>query len=96
MPCLLILVAYFFPRVVIALLALLTDYMSTAYHTLLWPLLGFFFLPYTTLGYAFVMHQNNGTVSGGYLVLVIFCVLLDLGVLGSGERERRRRATEQA
>jgi len=93
MPCLLILLAYFFPRVVIVVLALLTDYMSTAYNTLLWPLLGFFFLPYTTLAYAFAMHQNNGSVSGGYLVLVIIAVLLDLGVLGSGGREWRRRGT---
>ncbi len=51
MPCVLVLIAFFFPRVVIVLLALLTNYMGSAYHSLLWPVLGFFFMPCTTLAY---------------------------------------------
>ncbi|MGE3106917.1 MAG: hypothetical protein AB7G11_16830 [Phycisphaerales bacterium] len=93
MPCLLAVLAFFFPRVVLILLAIFTNYLSTAYQTVLWPVLGFFFLPYTTLGYAFAWHQSGGTVSGGYLVLVIVCVLIDLGVLGGGEGARRGRGT---
>lgn len=89
MPCLLALVAFFFPRVIIALLALFSNYLSTAYHTLLWPLLGFFFLPYTTLAYAWAMH--SGGAVGFNLVVVVVAVLVDLGVLGGGAKARRKR-----
>ena len=90
MPCLLALAAFFFPRVVIALLALFTHYLGAAYHSLLWPLLGFIFLPYTTLAYAWAMN-SNGSVSGIYLVVVVIAVLVDLGVTGGGARVQRTR-----
>jgi len=90
MPCLIVLIAFFFPRVVIAVLALLTNYMATAYQTLIWPLLGFFFLPYTTLAYAWAKN-SHGSVDGIYLIVVIIAVLVDLGVLGGGARARRGR-----
>lgn len=90
MPCLLAILAFFFPRVVIAILALFTGYMASAYQTLLWPLLGFFFLPYTTLAYAWAIN-TGGSVTGIYLVVVVIAVLVDIGVLGGGARARRRR-----
>jgi hypothetical protein len=49
MPCLVALIAFFFPRLVILILAIFTTYMSSAYQTIIWPVLGFFLLPYTTL-----------------------------------------------
>jgi len=88
MPCLLVLVAFFFPRLVIVLLALFSHYLSV-YSSALWPILGFFFLPYTTLAYAWAMNAH-GSVDGVYLVAVIVAVLVDLGVLGGGARARRR------
>lgn len=88
MPCLAVLFAFFFPRVVIALLALLTDYMSSAYQTLLWPLLGFFFMPYTTLAYAWAIN-SHGSVQGIGLVVVVIAVLFDLGTLGGGGKATR-------
>lgn len=72
---------------------LFTDYMSRAFQTALWPLLGFIFLPFTTLAYAFGVNSNGGSISGIYLVLVVFGVLLDLGVLSGGGQEARRRRT---
>ena len=84
MPCLVVLLAFFFPRVVIAVLALFTGYISSAYHGgLLIPLLGFLFLPYTTLAYAWAIN-SHGSVEGIHLVVVIIAVLVDLGVLGGG------------
>ncbi|CAG0989481.1 hypothetical protein PHYC_02207 [Phycisphaerales bacterium] len=91
MPCLIAILAFFLPRVVLALIFLTSDYLAKAYQTAIWPLLGFFFFPYTTLAYAFAMHENGGKVSGGYLALVVVAVLLDLGSNGSGERARRKR-----
>lgn len=91
MPCLVVIAAFFLPRVVIAVLALATDYMSRAYDTLLWPLLGFLFAPYTTLAYAFAMNEK-GSLSGFHLLVFIIAILLDLGSNGSADRSRRKRA----
>ncbi|MGP1309307.1 MAG: hypothetical protein ACTS27_03825 [Phycisphaerales bacterium] len=91
MPCLLALIALGFPRLIILVLALFSQYMSSAYATIGWPLLGFFFAPYTTLAYAVAMNENNGSVSGWFLVLVIVAVLFDLGAIGGGGRAARGR-----
>ena len=89
-PCFLAILAFFFPRVVLVLLAIATDYIGRAYHTALWPLLGFFFAPFTTLAYAVAINANGG-VTGPYAALVVIAVLMDLGVFGSGAAARRRR-----
>jgi hypothetical protein len=91
MPCLVVLLAFFFPRVVLAVLALTTDYLGAAYQTVLWPVLGFFFLPYTTLAYAWAWHAGGGTITGLPLVVLIVALLVDLGVVGGGARARRRK-----
>ena len=94
MPCLIALFALLTPRLVIVLMVIFSDYIGAAYNTVLWPLLGFFFMPLTTLAYAFAIN-SNGSVSGFYLVLVIIAVLLDLGSLtGGGETARRRRVSK--
>ncbi|MEM7136762.1 MAG: hypothetical protein AAF500_09310 [Myxococcota bacterium] len=77
------------PRFVILLVVLFSDYIGDAYQTTLWPLLGFFFMPLTTLAYAFAIN-SQGTVEGMYLVVVVVAVLLDLGLVGAGSRARRR------
>lgn len=91
MPCILTIIALAFPRLVLFLVFLLSDYLSRAYQTMLWPLLGFFFMPLTTLAYAWAIN-SGGSVEGLYLVVVVLAVLMDLGLLGSGEASRRRRA----
>ncbi|MCW5777198.1 MAG: hypothetical protein KIS87_12240 [Phycisphaeraceae bacterium] len=83
MPCVVAAIAFFFPRLAIILLVIFSDYIGQAYQTVLWPLLGVFFAPYTTLAYAFSIN-SNGSVSGIYLLLVVFAVLVDLGVIGGG------------
>lgn len=90
MPCLLALFAFFTPRIVIALLVIFSDYIGHAYQTILWPLLGFFFAPFTTLAYAWAMN-SQGSVSGFPLIVVIFAVMLDLGVIGGGAKARKLR-----
>ncbi len=89
MPCLVALLAFLFPRFVIILLALFSNYLQHAYTGLLVPILGFFFLPYTTLAYAWAKN-SHGSVDGIYLVVVILAVLADLGSLGGSESARRR------
>jgi hypothetical protein len=92
MPCLIAIIAVFFPRVVIILIALFTDWISAAFSSYLWPILGFLFMPYTTLAYMAAMLNNHHSVSGGWLVVMIIAVFLDLGTHGgSTGRWRGRR-----
>jgi hypothetical protein len=90
MPCLLVILILAFPRVVLAFLLLFSHYLERAYHGLLLPVLGFFFLPITTLTYAWMVNTGQPLV-GGNVLLLILAVLLDAGGLGGGEYHRRRR-----
>lgn len=92
MPCLLALLTLATPRVVIVLLVIFSDYIGQAFGSVIIPFLGFLFLPTTTLAYAFSINEN-GSVEGIYLLVVIVAVVLDLGLVGGGGRSwlvRRR------
>ena len=86
MPCLAVLIALLVPRVVMFFIWLLTDWFARAYQTQLWPVLGFLFMPYTTLAYLAAMLNHPGAVSGGWLVLVVVAALVDLGHWGGSGR----------
>lgn len=89
MPILLGCLALATPRFAIVLVFLFSGYLGRAYETILWPVLGFFFMPLTTLSYAFAIN-NHGSVEGMHLVLVVVTVLLDLGLVGAGSQTRWR------
>jgi len=74
----------------IVLVVIFSDFIGRAYETTLWPLLGFCFMPLTTLAYAWAIN-THGSVSGLPFVLVIVAALLDLGLVGGGASARRRR-----
>jgi hypothetical protein len=90
MPCLVGLLALVFPRLAIILVVIFSDYIGTAYQTWIWPLLGFIFMPLTTLAYAWAIH-DRGSVDGIHLVVVVVAVLLDLGIIGGGASNRQVR-----
>jgi len=87
--CLVLLLAIIGPRFVIVMLALFSNYFYAPYNGLLVPVLGFFFMPFTTLAYAWSIN-TSGEVSGLQLVIVVLAVLIDLGVVGGGADRRRR------
>ena len=89
MPCLIGCLALAAPRVAIVVVVIFSDFIGRNYQTTLWPLLGFFFMPLTTLAYAWAIN-TNGSVTGPYLVVAVVAVLIDLGILGGGEATRRR------
>lgn len=88
MPCLVGCLALGMPRLAIVLVVVFSDYIGRAYETTVWPLLGFFLMPTTTLAYAWAMN-SHGNVSGVYLAVVVVAVLIDLGLIGAGARSRR-------
>jgi hypothetical protein len=58
MSCVLVVIALLMPRLVMMFIAVLADWFFTSYQTVLWPVLGFFFAPYTTLVYMAAMLNN--------------------------------------
>jgi hypothetical protein len=87
MCCVLLLVALVGPRLGLAVLWLFSDYLNRAFDTFVLPLLGFIFLPWTTLAYAVAQNAFGGLHDIG-LLLVVLGVLADVGVLGGGARQR--------
>lgn len=90
MPCIVILVLLGLPRLALFVIWLWSDYLGRAFtgHSQLWPILGFLFMPFTTLAYAFSMN-TWGEIRGLGTVLVIVAVLVDLGMLGASRRKRK-------
>jgi len=91
-PCLLGCLALSMPRIVLALIWLFSDYLDTVYQTKLWPMLGFLFLPLTTLAYAFAMHFGAMQWTPIGIVAVVTAVLVDLGLFHTGRSARGRGA----
>lgn len=89
MPCFIGCLALGTPRLAIVLVVIFSDYIGRAYDTMLWPLLGFFFMPMTTLVYAWAINAR-GSVDGIHLVVLVLAVLLDLGLIGGSSRARRQ------
>jgi hypothetical protein len=90
MPCFVGCLALVTPRLAIILVFVFSNYLGRAYETAIWPLVGFFFMPLTTLAYAWAVN-TNATVTGLYLVVVVIAVLMDLGLVGTSASSRRRR-----
>jgi len=91
MGCVVVVLALALPRVLMLGAWLLTDWFNEAFDGWVWPVLGFFFMPYTTLAYMAAMLNNDRAVSGGWWVLLVVAVLFDLGHASSTSRHRRRR-----
>jgi hypothetical protein len=89
MPCLLLILFLAFPRIALVLLFIFSNYLQRAYHGLVLPLVGFLFLPLTTLAYAWMANTGRPT-TGVNLIILIIAVLIDLGGLGGGTYHRRR------
>ena len=89
MPCLLLILFLAFPRLALVLLFFFTTYLQRAYHDWVVPLLGFIFLPLTTLLYAFFVNSGY-PIAGVYVAALVIAALVDLGLLGHGGWSRRR------
>lgn len=91
MPCLAVLFALAVPRLLILCLWFLTRWFNGMFHNnLLWPILGFFFLPTTLLWYSAVQNWWGGHWTLWPIVGLVVAVLIDLSP--STHRRRGREA----
>lgn len=87
MPIILLILGFFFPRLIIVLLYLFTDWWRTAFDGILIPVLGFLFLPLTTLWYGISETFFSESIQ---TIGLVIAVLADLGLIGGGAKRRRR------
>ncbi len=78
------------PRLVLLFVWLFTDRINAAFEGILIPLLGFLFLPFTTLAYVLVWNAQSG-VSGAAWLLVWGGLLFDIGTYGLSRYANRLR-----
>ena len=90
MPCLLLILGLVFPRVALVVLLLLSNWLQRAFDGILLPVLGFLFVPYTTLWYAVVMNAFAGRWGFWQVLFLVLALLTDLSAFGGAARQRRR------
>jgi len=89
MCCILSLLIFIGPRVAaLAWYFIDTARWNAAFSNILWPCLGFLFLPWTTMAWVWM---SPGGVSGLEWVIVGLGFLLDIGAFGGGGYSRRHR-----
>ena len=91
MPCFLLLIVLTFPRVALVLMWIYSTYLQLSFHGILvLPVLGFIFLPLTTIVYAWELNSGMPT-TGINLLWLLVAVVIDLGGLGGGAQRQYRR-----
>lgn len=78
MPCLLAILALATPRLVVALVWFFSNWFRGVFPSVLWPLLGFVFLPTTLLWYTAVQHWYGGQWSAVPIVGLVIALLIDV------------------
>lgn len=85
-----VLLGHFVPfaaRITAVVLWFATDWFRALFDTLLWPILGFIFLPTTLVWYAVVQHRFDGQWTLWPIVGLVIALLIDVG------QGRRRTST---
>lgn len=86
--CLLVIFGILLPRITLLYLWIINFFdASRPWNTYLWPVLGWIFMPYTTLVYGCCYVYNNGEFDVGWIILTVLAVLFDLGSDGSTRRK---------
>lgn len=90
MPCCAVLLALVSPRLAIAFVAIFSTWLTQAFDgSWVVPLLGFLFLPWTTLGYTLLYFTGTDQVAGIEWFFVAFFFFIDLGSYAGSSRGRR-------
>ncbi len=91
MPCLFAILALATPRLVIVILWFFTTWFRGMFDTLLWPILGFVFLPTTLLWYSAVQVWFGGQWTLWPIVGLVVALAMDASPASA---RRGRRATD--
>jgi hypothetical protein len=91
MPCLVVFLALLVPRGLLLGLWFLTDWFRGMFDGLLWPVLGFIFLPTTLLWYSAVQHWFGGEWGPAAVVGLVVALLIDTSQARGRRHVRRRR-----
>ncbi len=89
MPIILALLVLYFPRLLLAYLAIFTHWFDAARLSLLWLLLGFFFAPFSLLWYSAVHGWFGGSWGLVEKVVMAIAVVVDLSG-GFGAMRKRK------
>ena len=88
MPCLFAVFALLTPRLLIVVLYVFTNWFTGIFQSLLWPLLGFIFLPTTLLWYTAVHHWFGGQWSLWPIVGLVFALMIDVSPASGRKRPK--------
>jgi hypothetical protein len=91
MPCFVVLLALLMPRLVVALLWFFSTWFTGLFPTLLWPIIGFIFLPTTLLWYSAVQRWFHGQWTLWPVVGIVVALLIDVSPVRGHRSFRRRR-----
>jgi hypothetical protein len=94
--CFVALAAFISPRLAIILTWILSDRMAIAFNSFWIAALGFLFLPWTTLAWAFVYAPVRGVTGFGWFVVAFAFVCDVMTHVGSSQARRDRRRTTTA
>ncbi|HJU65044.1 MAG TPA: hypothetical protein VJ596_05170 [Gemmatimonadaceae bacterium] len=87
MPCLAVLIALIAPRLTIVVLWFFTTWFRGMFDSLLWPILGFIFLPTTLLWYSAVQQWFGGQWNLWPVVGIVIALMIDLSPAGGKKRK---------
>lgn len=88
MGCILSLLVGISARAAVGYLYVTSELLTTAFNSVVWPLVGFVFMPLSTLAYTWAVTDPRGT-SAPHTLLVGMCVLTDLFIIGTSLRRRK-------
>lgn len=90
MPCLVVILALATPRLVIAVLWFFTNWFKGLFDTLLWPILGFIFLPTSFLWFTAVQRWFGGEWTLWPIVGLVVALMIDVSP-ASKKRQKQKK-----
>jgi hypothetical protein len=94
MPCFLVALGLLAPRLAVAVLWFFSHWFDGTFGSLLWPILGFIFVPTTLLWYSAVHHWFGGAWTLWPAVGLAVALVIDLSPVRQHPRFKSRRSAD--
>ena len=89
MGCCLLSIGLFISARLLIIVLYFQSYIDKAYVSTLYPLLGFFFMPWSTIAYTYCINECGGVKDIAVLWLIL-AVMADMGTSGSAVNENKK------